>query len=94
MAATEDVRQLRGVVGIFDQIPIRPSADIAHIHEQIAHALKRSWSDPDRTKMSSNGGAIRLTGTARSPVDRELAVATAWSAPGATSVENDIATEL
>jgi osmotically-inducible protein OsmY len=91
MAVTEDVHRLRGVVGVSDQITIRPSAEIAHIHEQIPHAVERSWSDPDRIKVSSNGGAIRLTGTARSPVDRELAVATAWSAPGATSIENDIA---
>jgi osmotically-inducible protein OsmY len=39
----------------------------------------------------AEGGHVRLTGTVHSPHHREVAWAAAWAAPGATSVENDIA---
>jgi len=53
--------------------------------------LHRSWYyDPNTIKVSAHGGAITLTGDVTTFNARDLAGATAWSAPGATSVENDI----
>ena len=89
-AAAQDVGRLRGVVGMSDHITIKPGVDVAHVREELVRALKRSWSDPQRINVSASGGVIRLTGTARTPFDRERAELTAWSAPGAISVENDI----
>ncbi len=45
---------------------------------------------PDLCRLA-DGGKIVLTGTVQSPHDRQIAAQTAWSAPGATNVENDIA---
>jgi osmotically-inducible protein OsmY len=60
--------------------------------DDIVHALHRSWFfDPKTISVSAQGGRIRLTGTVHTWHDRQLAAATAWSAPGATAVENDIA---
>jgi osmotically-inducible protein OsmY len=89
-AAAQDVSRLRGVVGMSDHITIGSGVDVAHVREELVRALKRSWSDPQRINVSASGGLIRLTGTTRTPFDRERAEITAWSAPGAISVENDI----
>jgi osmotically-inducible protein OsmY len=90
-AAEEDVRRLIGVVGVSNQITIKPIIDTSSVSDNIMHALHRSWFfDPTTIKVTSDGGKIRLTGTVRTPHDRQIAAATAWTASGATSVENDI----
>jgi osmotically-inducible protein OsmY len=90
-AAEQDVRPLLGVVGLSNQITIAPSVNAANISDDIMHALHRSWFfDPQTIQVSAHGGGIRLTGTVQSWRDRQVAAETAWAAPGATSVENDI----
>lgn len=89
-AAAWDVRPLMGVTGVSNQITIKPHPDSAKIAEQIRHAMKRSWFDDDEVKVTATGGAIHLTGTVESWRDREIAGETAWAAPGATTVTNDI----
>ena len=57
-----------------------------------ARALQRSWFyDPNAIKISSQGGKIKLTGQVATWNAGDLAGKTAQSAPGATSVRNDIA---
>jgi osmotically-inducible protein OsmY len=91
-AAEQDLRRLTGVVGVSNQTTLKPRIDASTISDDIAHALNRSWFFDDNTiKVSADGGRIRLSGTARSPHERQVAAATAWAAPGATSVQNDIA---
>jgi osmotically-inducible protein OsmY len=53
--------------------------------------LHRSWFfDPHTIKVSAVAGNIRLTGTVQSWHDRRVAAETAWAAPGAMNVQNDI----
>lgn len=90
-AAELDVRRLFGVVGVSDQIRIRPQVNAANISDDITHALHRSWFfDPKTVWVSAEGGKVRLTGTVHSPHDRQVAGSTAWAAPGVTEVENAI----
>lgn len=89
-AAQQDVRRLFGVIGVSNQIAIKARPDAITISDDIAQALHRSWFDPKMIKVSAQGGKVRLTGTVHSPYERRLAANTAWAAPGATSVENDI----
>jgi len=90
-AGEQDVRGLHGVIGISNQTTIRPAVSTATITDDIKHALHRSWFfDADGIRVTSDHGKVHLTGTVNSPHDRALAAKTAWSAPGATSVENDI----
>ena len=87
----DDVRRLRGVVGVSNHIVVRPCANKEGISDAITHALHRSWFfDTNPIRVSVDGGRVRLAGKARSPHDRQLAAATAWNAPGVTDVENDI----
>jgi osmotically-inducible protein OsmY len=91
-AVERDVRPLAGVVGVSNQMTIKPRIDTASLSDDITHALHRSWNfNPDNVHVRAEGGKIFLTGTVQSPYDRQVAARTAWSAPGATNVENDIA---
>jgi osmotically-inducible protein OsmY len=91
-AASMDVRALFGVVGVSNQVTIKPTVNTSNISDDITHALGRSWFfDPKTISVTAQGGKVRLTGTVNSWHDRQVAASTAWAAPGATAVENDIA---
>jgi osmotically-inducible protein OsmY len=94
VAAVAAIRPLMGVVGVSDQVVLSPRVSTSNISDDIMHALHRSWFfDGDTIKVSANGGAIKLTGTVSSWHDRQVAAETAWAAPGATSVVNDLMVE-
>jgi osmotically-inducible protein OsmY len=90
-AAEQDVRRLHGVVGLLNQIVVRPTVNGKNTVEAIEQALDRAWMSRDHTiQVTADGGSIRLTGTVRAPHDRLVAERIAWGAPGATSVGNEI----
>ena len=91
-AAGQELRHLSGVTGLSDQITIKPRVDVTNISDDITHALHRSWYfDPKTITVSADGGRVHLRGSVHLPHDRQVAAATAWSAPGVTGVQNDIA---
>jgi osmotically-inducible protein OsmY len=90
-AVEQEIRWLFGVVGVSNQIAIKLRPDTGKISDDIRHALHRSWLFDSKTiNVNATGGQIRLSGTVRSPHERQVAAATAWAAPGATAVENDL----
>lgn len=90
-AAEHDIRPLHGVVGIMNQIILRPRVNTAGLGDDIMHALHRSWFfDPSTVQVRAEGGNVVLSGTLHSFHERQVAAQTAWSAPGATAVENNI----
>jgi osmotically-inducible protein OsmY len=90
-AAEQDLRHLLGVVGLSNEIAIKPKVNVESVSDDITHALNRSWFfDPNTIKVTAQGGKVRLTGTARSPHERKAAAETAWAEPGVIDVENDI----
>jgi len=89
-AAEQDVRRLFGVVGVSNRTTIKAAVNASTISADIMHALHRSWFDPKTIAVSAVEGRVRLTGTAPSSYARRVAVATAWAAPGATMVVNEI----
>ena len=90
--AGKELRHLFGVVGLSNNIAIKPCVNAANLSDDITHALHRSWFfDPKTVKVSAEGGRVHLTGSVHLPYDKQLAAATAWSAPGVTGVQNDIA---
>lgn len=90
-AAERDIRWLSGVVGVSNQIVVKPSVNASNVKNDIESALHRSWYyDPNTINVSAQGGKITLTGKVSTWNARRLAASTAWSAPGALSVENDI----
>jgi osmotically-inducible protein OsmY len=90
-AAEQDIVRLHGVVGLSNQIAVTPTVDVSGITDQIRQALHRSWLlDDQKVTVTADGGHIHLTGTVGSAYERQVAWATAWAAPGATSVTNDL----
>ena len=90
-AAEQVIARLYGVTGVTNLVSIKPTVNISNLSDDITHALHRSWYfDPNTIRISADAGKVRLTGTARSPHERQIAALTAWSAPGVTAVENDI----
>jgi osmotically-inducible protein OsmY len=90
-AAAQELRHLAGVTGLSDQITVKPRVDVANISDSITHALHRSWYfDPKTIVVSAIDGRVHLQGSVHLPYDKQLAAATAWSAPGVTGVQNDI----
>jgi osmotically-inducible protein OsmY len=89
-AATDAIRTLSGVTGIANQIKVKGRHQDSGIVHDIMKALHRSWYSDDNIKVSADGGRVHLTGTVETWDDRLTAAATAWAAPGTTSVVNDI----
>ena len=86
-----EIRRLPGVVGLDNQITIKPQVMVSNVSDEITHALHRSWFfDPKTIDVSAEGGTIRLKGTVQSSHERDLAAQTAWAAPGVTTVENNL----
>jgi osmotically-inducible protein OsmY len=90
-AAELDVRALSGVIGVSNQVLVSPTVSASSVKDDIEQALRRSWYyDPDTIQVNAIGGKIKLTGNVTTWNARRLAGMTAWSAPGASSVDNAI----
>jgi osmotically-inducible protein OsmY len=91
-AAEQDVRRLHGVVGVSNQVSMKPRVNSVNISNDISCALHRSYfPDPDAITVTADGGKVRLTGNVHSWHARQVAAETAWGAPGAIDVENLLA---
>jgi osmotically-inducible protein OsmY len=90
-AAELEACGLIGVIGVTNEITLKGKVSAGAVSDDIMHALHRSWFfDPQTIKVTVDGDKVRLSGTVRSPHDRQIALATAWSEPGVVEVEDDI----
>lgn len=89
-AAVAEVRHLQGVVGVSNQITVKPQVNVVSLGAEITAALHRNWfwDDDAHVTVAANGGAVKLSGNVDSWHDREVAANTAWAARGTTTVEN------
>ncbi len=90
-AAESEVRNLMGVTGISNQVTVKSRVNTSNLQDDIQHALHRSiFFQPENVHVTADGGRVKLTGTVNSWTERRKAGSTAWAAPGATTVENNI----
>jgi osmotically-inducible protein OsmY len=89
-AAEADVRSLRGVLRVFNEITVKPKAATSTIKDDIKTALGRCWFDSSTIKVTVHGGDVKLKGTVDALCKRDAATAAAWAAPGTTSVDNEL----
>ena len=89
--AESSVKKLRGVIGVTNNIEVRPTVTPSGIKSRIEDALKRNAElDARRITVEVDGGAVRLYGSVRSWAEKNQAEQASWSAPGTTKVENFI----
>jgi osmotically-inducible protein OsmY len=90
-AAYRCVRYLLGVVGVTNNVSIKPSTKWIDVKTKIEDAFRRNADlDERRISVVTNDGRVTLTGTVRNWSERNAAVSGAWAAPGVTWVEDDL----
>ena len=88
-AAEADVRKLKGVIGVLNNIVIKPNVQASDIRAKLKEAFERNAEiDEENIIVTVDGGKVTLSGHVNTWGEDSLAVETAWSAPGVTQVED------
>ncbi len=89
-AAEDDVRKLSGVVGVTNNIKIRPRINASDIRIKIESALKRNAEvEADAIRITvQNGNKVLLEGRVDNWDERYKVETAAWSTPGVVSVDD------
>ena len=94
-AAEASAWSLRGIVGISNDIVVRPLVAMLDVKEQIEKAFERhAQIDARNIRIETKGTKIVLHGTVSSCIERKEAERVAWAAPGVTEVEDDLLVDL
>lgn len=85
------VRKLSGVVGIHNELTLRPRVDAVNIQRSIEEALKRNAEvDAEGIHVKVQGDVVKLEGRVHLWRQRQIAERAAWSVPGVKEVIDHI----
>lgn len=89
--AANGVRYLAGVIGVSNQIAIKPQPSSTVVKADIEAALKRRASaDAKAIGVDVKGANVTLTGTVHSWAERDLATRSAWGSAGVRKVVDNM----
>jgi osmotically-inducible protein OsmY len=89
--AMKAVRPLTGVLGVTNSMSVKPLVTPANIKNRIQGALERQADrEAKNIEVVVSGHTVTLKGQVHSWAERTAAQGAAWSAPGITSVVNDL----
>ena len=90
-AAVADLRKLRGVTGMTNDITIKPQVHAGDISNRIEDALKRhAHLEAKDVRVQVQDGKVTLEGRVPSWADRQTVERAAWAAPGVRKVEDHL----
>jgi osmotically-inducible protein OsmY len=90
-SAENDIHRLLGVVGVTNEITIKPHVQAYEVREKIEKALRRTASfDAAGISINMDGGKVTLGGNVHSWSERDLIETAVWSVPGVTQVQDKI----
>jgi osmotically-inducible protein OsmY len=90
-AVSDSVSYLMGVIGINNQITLKPAQVLAAQPADIEAALQRtSISQAQAIHVGVQGSRVTLGGTVHSWADRQTALNSAWGTPGVSSVVDQL----
>jgi osmotically-inducible protein OsmY len=89
--AMKAVRPLTGVVGVTNSMTVKPQITPANIKQRIQGALERQADrEAQNIEVIVSGHTATLKGQVHSWAERTAAQGAAWSAPGISSVVNEL----
>lgn len=88
-AAESSVRRLSGVVGVTNEIRVKPEARPDDVRKKIVDALERNAElEADSIRVFVQGDKVTLEGNVKGWYERDVAERAAWSVPGVAAVED------
>lgn len=85
------VAEIRGVVGVTNNIELRPCATDPEVKRAIVSALHRhALVEASKIEVAVVDRKVTLSGDVDAAIEKELIEDAAWSAPGATEVLNHL----
>ncbi len=89
--AENTIRRILGVRGIYNEIKLRLRIPTAQIAREIGRAFQRNAQlEASAIEVTADRGTVRLTGRVRNWNDWAAATRAAWSAPGVSTVDNEL----
>jgi osmotically-inducible protein OsmY len=89
VAAESDIRKLSGVIGVSNEIELKPQVKAPDVRNKILSALKRNAEiEADSIRVSVNGDEVTLEGRVHDWYERIVIERAAWSAPGVKHVHD------
>ncbi len=90
-AAYRCVHNLMGVAMVSNNIKIKPSVKCVDVKSKIEDSFRRNSDlEARRINVTMHDGAVTLKGSVSSLAEQDTARWAAWSAPGVTSVTNEL----
>lgn len=85
------IRPLMGVIGITNEMTIKPQVTPADLQSRITDALRRQVErEVKHMDIKVDGATVTLRGTVNSWHERDAAQGIAWAAPGVRAVINEL----